>query len=610
MSRIFISATSGDLRSYRQVVAQWARDAGFDVVVQDDFSVQPDHFTIVEMLREKIAPCDAVIHLAGLLYGFEPSNRPQGAQRRSYTQLEYELAREFRRPTFRFLASDNYTPDNPIDQSGGLADLQDAHRRRLTEGSEPWSAKSKTTGNELYYEFTDHQQLRDLLDQIEIVPTVNRPQNLPLVGSLFKGREEFLEQLQKVLEERPSHVAAVTGKQAIHGLGGIGKTRVAVEYAKRHAHRYTALLFLGADSPESLERNLAQLCGAMVLNLPEQHATEQATQVAAAIRWLRQHAGWFLILDNVDNQDAAEAVERLIDHLETGHIVITSRLSDWHHAVESLCLDVISSDASRALLLERTAGRRRKTDTDHQAAEALAQDLGYLPLALEQAGAFIARHRTLSIAQYHERWRAQESRVLTWHDQRSMKYPHSVATTWQTTFDELCPSARNLLNVLCWLSPDPIPVSMMQYAGNFDVGEEEQSTNAADSDASTARTIDVEAALADLSEYSLATWSDDGNTFIEIHRLVEEITRFRIPKEGTQHWVERALSMVDHFVPIKPAPDDVRSWPEIYIPAQSHIASVIQFADKQEIPTPTSRLMNQLGIFHLTRSEYHTAEPL
>lgn len=78
MPKVFVIATSHDLRSYRRVVTDWAKSRGYEPIVQDDFPVQSDYGTIVHMLRDKLAPCDAVIHLAGLRYGNEPTNVPSG----------------------------------------------------------------------------------------------------------------------------------------------------------------------------------------------------------------------------------------------------------------------------------------------------------------------------------------------------------------------------------------------------------------------------------------------------------------------------------------------------------------------------------------------------
>src|SRR5205814_2468521 len=133
-----------------------------------------------------------------------------------------------------------------------------------------------------------------LLAHIGRIPFQRRiPPNLPFLslGELFKGRDEFVRTVRRTLLTRPALVAAVTAKQAIHGLGGVGKTRLAIEYAYRYVSEYSAVLFATADGPDALRRNLAALCRADVLDLPEQAEPEEAKQYEAVLRWLRTHAG-------------------------------------------------------------------------------------------------------------------------------------------------------------------------------------------------------------------------------------------------------------------------------------------------------------------------------
>jgi hypothetical protein len=110
---------------------------------------------------------------------------------------------------------------------------------------------------------------------------------------------------QEALVRAPAGRATAIAGKAVHGLGGVGKTRLAVEYAWKHAADYTAALFVGAPSPAELRRNLAALCDRSVLDLPEQEAQEEEIREAAVLRWLTEHPGWLLILDNVDSEDAA-----------------------------------------------------------------------------------------------------------------------------------------------------------------------------------------------------------------------------------------------------------------------------------------------------------------
>ena len=212
MPRVFVSATTRDLGSYRKVVADWLRQQGHDPVIQDDFEVQPDFVTIAKMLRDKLAPCDAVVCLIGDYYGFEPGSFPAAEARRSYTQLEYEIGKALSRPVHLFFTKPETPRDSQPVEDEERAELQRAYRKRLRER------------NNIHYSFGSAEELLQLLKSITFIPTANRPINLPFgsIGSLFKGRDAFLDQLHTALTARATHVAAVFSKQAIHGLGGVG----------------------------------------------------------------------------------------------------------------------------------------------------------------------------------------------------------------------------------------------------------------------------------------------------------------------------------------------------------------------------------------------------
>ncbi len=301
----------------------------------------------------------------------------------------------------------------------------------------------------------------DLLAEFFQLPAERRPSgfvhNLPYasLGSLFQGRESMLARLRDSLKQAPSGRATAIAGKAVHGLGGVGKTRLAVEYAWRYAVDYSALLFVGAETPPYLHRNLAALCEPALLNLPEQEAREEAVQVAAVLRWLGERSEWLLILDNVDSEDAAEAVDGIVSRLHGGHVLLTGRLARWSAEVEAFPLDLLAGEDAASFLLARTEGRRRKAEGDEAQARTLARELGFLPLALEQAGAYIAERR-LTLAAYLGEWQAQREKVLAWFDPRVSHYPASVAVTWQTSIERLTPPARRLLQRLAWLGPEPI----------------------------------------------------------------------------------------------------------------------------------------------------------
>jgi hypothetical protein len=324
----------------------------------------------------------------------------------------------------------------------------------------------------------------------------------PSLGGLFKGRAEFIRRLHQSLTAAAAGGAAIVS-HALYGLGGIGKTRVAVEYAWEHREDYSALLFVIAETAEALRRNLAALAGPLVL--PESDATEEDQRLQAVLEWLKGNPGWLLILDNVDTPRALSEAERLIGQLAGGRMLITSRLANFPADIKRLELDLLSADDAADFLLERTAeGRRTATDDEAKARELAVDDLGRLALALEYAGAYIVRHRA-SFRQYRELWQGNRAKVISWSDPAVTYYPRAVAVTWQTSVAQLTEPARHLLERLAWLASEPVP----EFLLDVPVPETESG--------------DLREALADLAAYSLATRELNEPRF-SVHRLVQDVT--------------------------------------------------------------------------------------
>jgi hypothetical protein len=428
---------------------------------------------------------------------------------------------------------------------------------------------------------------REILEEFFRLPAgwgrpASPPHNLPYstLGPHFQGRDEMLARLHETLERSPAgRATAIVGK-AVHGLGGVGKTRLAVEYAWKHSEEYSALLFVAAGSPADLRRNLAALCERNLLDLPEQEAAEEEIREAAALRWLRERSGWLLILDNVDTEEGAVAVDGLIPLLHGGHVLLTGRLARWSAEIEAIELDVLKEEAAVRLLLSRTNDRRRATKEDDRQAVTLARELGYLPLALEQAAAYIAEHR-LTLAGYLGEWKSRRDQVLTWFDPRVSHYPASVAVTWQTSFDRLAAPTRRLLERLAWLGPEPIPESLLDVPVP-DLAEPDS---------------DPRGTLVQLETYSLVTRSKEAPSFT-VHRLVQDVTRRSLGNQPPQETLIEALRWVD--AAFKGDPQDVRTWPTLD-PLAPHARAMVTFADNAGIPDPTARLMNQLGRLFLNK---------
>jgi tetratricopeptide (TPR) repeat protein len=428
-------------------------------------------------------------------------------------------------------------------------------------------------------------------------PLHNLP--FPTLGPLFTGRDEALRHLEESLAH-PGGAAAIVQSEAIYGLGGIGKTRLAVEHAWRCGHRYTAAWFVQADSPENLRRGLGALAGPNLLHLPEWQASEEAV-VGAVLRWLREHPGWLVILDNVDTKEAASAVREILPFLSGGRVLLTSRLSRWPPDLRKQELETMTPADAVRFLLQRTETEREKATDDPAQARRLADVLGGLPLALEQAAAYIGTNR-MRFADYLEEWEKDRAGLIGWYDAQTMRYPAPVAITWKKTFDQLGPTAGALLRLTAFLAPDPIQIEM------FEKGEEFMRQAAELLAEETNRETDsapLQAAVADLAAYSMAARPD--RQTIVVHRLVQEALRGQIPGERRGAWIELSLRTVNRFAPAEPG--DVRTWP-VWDRLRPHATAVVAWADNASITDPTSRLMNNLGQLLDAKGLYAEAEPL
>ena len=251
----------------------------------------------------------------------------------------------------------------------------------------------------------------DLLVKAGLAKPPRRPKNLPFasLGSLFKGREEDLDKLHKALNADAGGATAIVGR-ALHGLGGIGKTRLAVEYAWQHESEHSALLFVRAEAPATLDTSLAALAGPAVLDLPEKDAREDAAKIAAALRLAR---GPSRLADDPRQRRrsaAVAAVDRLLARLSGGKVVVTGRAGNFPAACASS-----NSECSLGQSPSLPAGAhdedRAQSPDDAKLAQELAGELDGLALGLEQAGAYIATER-IGFARYLEAM-ARQARDLS-----------------------------------------------------------------------------------------------------------------------------------------------------------------------------------------------------
>ncbi len=269
-------------------------------------------------------------------------------------------------------------------------------------------------------------------DGSPLSPSSKRVWNIPYQHNpFFIGRKELLSRLRKQL--RKGQKAALSQPQAMCGLGGIGKTQIAVQYAYEHCDEYQAVFWARAESHEALTSSFVEIAG--LLDLPQKDEKDQTITVQAVKRWLQDNNGWLLILDNADEP---KVVHEFLPTKFDGHILLTTRAQALGGLAQRIEVDSFTPELGalfllrRAMLIAADGALDDTVQSDREVAIKISEELGGLPLALDQAGAYI-EETGCHLAKYLERYQSQRAKLLQRRDSNS-DYPASVATTWSLSF--------------------------------------------------------------------------------------------------------------------------------------------------------------------------------
>ena len=577
---VFISAVSTEFEQERRELASSLRRAGWRAIFHDELHYGRE--TLMADLRAEISQAAAIVLLLGERSGtaFPRSAAPvdnlpplpPAMARASYTQWEFLLAGQQGARRLVYRPTTAYRAAHPLGQvpQGDDAALQASFA--------DWIKGHDTTRTE----FDSIDQLcRLVLEQLgpggETTPTHGLP---PSLGTRFVGRDDFMDRLRQSLTT--TGTTAITA--AITGMGGVGKTRVAAEYAWANQDRYhDALLMIPAESAEAIQSNLSALT--TPLGLPGMEQRPVPDRVAAVLGWLRARRDWLLILDHVDTESGLQAAYDLRGAVPTGHILLTTRQGTVPDGFADLALDVLSPQASVALLLGATAGKRAMAADDDAQAAALAAALGHLALALTHAAAHIARHG-LGFAAYRAELDRRFEAMLAVQGKSVRDHTDSTLATLEISLGRATPAGLALLERLAFLADEPVPRFLL------------------DVKVPGAEAEDLREAEADLADYSLLT-RDMVTDVLTTHRLVRELVRRRLTPEAARTRREQALRWVNAaFVG---NPQDVRTWPRL-LPLAEHAEVVALAAEKEGIDEPTGRLMGALDMLFDARAQYGRAE--
>ncbi|GAB3902117.1 tetratricopeptide repeat protein [Kibdelosporangium lantanae] len=391
-------------------------------------------------------------------------------------------------------------------------------------------------------------------------------------SEVFVGRGEELRRLDAALSGSSRVVMA-----AVHGLGGVGKTALAAHYTRTRADRYTLVWWITADTSASIDAGLADLATALGLVITD---AAQDTRTRTAITWLTTQGGWLLVLDNLTSPaNAHPLLSRLNQHSSSapdrGTVLVTTRRSTGWRGFTTLPIDVLPPRDAEDLLTRTIY--TDWPDADLTGTTELCAALGELPLAIEQAGAYIAQTR-LTPAAYLDRLTHQPAHTLTAHGEDHPTH-RTIGQVWRLTLDHLAttPHTGRLLRQLAWYAPDDIPRWLLNDTPDHP---------------------EVADALGRLAAYSMITLT---TATVSVHRLVQTVARTPDPDDPHRrpHDITTALHTATTALSGSLSGLDASfpsSWPR-YRAVLPHTQALVDHSSPDTDTDTTCQLLNDVGCF-------------
>ncbi|OXM67909.1 FxSxx-COOH system tetratricopeptide repeat protein [Amycolatopsis vastitatis] len=379
---------------------------------------------------------------------------------------------------------------------------------------------------------------------------------IPPPNPNFTGRSELLAQLSEKLGAGTTAVLPA----ALHGMGGIGKTQMATEYIYRHLQDYDIVWWIQATRSTQIHASLTEL--AQHLRLPG--ATEANTAVPAvkeALRLGRPYRRWLLVFDSAEDPDM---VRPFFPVGGPGDILVTSRNPNWSAIARPLEVAVFERSESKMLL------SRRGPQLDDSDADRISEKLGDLPLAIEQAAAWLAE-TGMTAREYLRLFDEKVAEILD--TSNPQDYETSVAAAWNVSFDQLSvssPAAHQLLQVCAFFAPEPVSRSLFAGVRGLTVSPE--------LDAALRDPIKLGRAVRDINRFGLAKIDHRTDTIL-LHRLVQIVLRNRMTEQRRNEMRHGAHELLANLDPRDP--ESPRQW-QRYQEVLPHIydAELIECTDQ------------------------------
>jgi tetratricopeptide (TPR) repeat protein len=485
-----------------------------------------------------------------------------------------------------------------------LADLLGVHYNTISG----WERGNNLPGSKsIVLELARHLRLNDLqtrqLLETSLV-TASTYWHVPYQHNpFFTGREEVLQMLHQMLAQE--HTIALSQSYALSGLGGIGKTQTVIEYAYRYSQEYTAIFWVSAETMESMLVSFMAI--AEVLHLPARQEQDQHKLVAAIADWLNMHHGWLLIIDNVED---IELVKRGLPIAHNGAYLFTTRLPTLGTLASCIELEPMSLEESVDLLLHRAgllplySSSEDPSPGEKAIATELADAMDGLPLALDQAGAYIEETHC-SLADFLHLFQSHPMEIL---HERGMhaQHPFSVVRTFTLAFEHLKQKnalAAELLTLCCFLAPDTVPEELI-LEGLAQCSEAWQRV--------TSNPLQLNALFRDMLSYALIRRHAQ-TRMLSIHRLVQAIVKEQMGRECQQASIAQVLCIINQVFPLNLATREDWTRCEQLLPHALHVIAQCKQREDRAAPAycsllvKTARYLSQVARFAEAEALYRCA---
>ncbi|PFR04433.1 hypothetical protein COK31_11235 [Bacillus cereus] len=391
----------------------------------------------------------------------------------------------------------------------------------------------------------------------------------------FMGRNMELKNLEKALSSQD--IAVI---QAISGLGGVGKTQLALEFCYQKKEEYDVIYWINAENISSIIGSYEEL--ASILKLPIKDKQNNSITLETIKQWMQTNSNWLIIFDNLTDE---EILRSFLPNVFEGKVIVTTRKSNISSLNSPINLDKFTRDESIQFILDRL----HKLDDFAGDAKILAETLDDLPLALEQACAYIIE-TGISIENYLKRFKKFKDIIIK--EGKPIDYDYTIATTWEISFRELKkrnPVALEFISICSFLSPDKIELDLFIKASdnisNIIVNK-------------ISSELELDKILALLREFSLIKSHEDS---ISIHRLVQLVIKNKLDIEQKKVYIEMSLNLIlDNWNSMRNKESKI-----------AHALTVVQHAQENNFcMEKVTKIINLLGKLLTNLGQFTKAEEL